>query len=148
MKLCSRATAEVEPGSQEHKHLARQQESPEVQTDTCCPEQQAICLGRGWGSQVRDRNQKVQPCLRTLGRRHTRYWRTSSTRTWLPGGSSVHGILQARILGWVAISFSRGSSRPREQTHTSRTSPALAGRFFTTSTTWKQTMGPQSVGHA
>ena len=30
-------------------------------------------------------------------------------------GSSVHGILQARILGWVAIPFSRGSSRPRDQ---------------------------------
>ena len=29
-------------------------------------------------------------------------------------GSSVHGILQARILEWVAISFSRGSSRPRD----------------------------------
>ena len=31
-----------------------------------------------------------------------------------PPGSSAHGILQARILEWVAISFSRGSSRPRE----------------------------------
>ena len=31
-----------------------------------------------------------------------------------PPGSSVHGILQARILEWVAISFSRGSSRPRD----------------------------------
>ena len=31
-------------------------------------------------------------------------------------GSSVHGILQARILEWVAISFSRGSSRPRDWT--------------------------------
>ena len=31
-------------------------------------------------------------------------------------GSSVHGILQARILEWVAISFSRGSSWPRDQT--------------------------------
>jgi len=30
-------------------------------------------------------------------------------------GSSVHGILQARILEWVAISFSRGSSQPRNQ---------------------------------
>ena len=29
-------------------------------------------------------------------------------------GSSVHGILQARILEWVAISFSRGSSQPRD----------------------------------
>ena len=32
---------------------------------------------------------------------------------WSPPGSSVHGILQARILEWVAISFSRGSSQPR-----------------------------------
>ena len=31
-------------------------------------------------------------------------------------GSSVHGILQARILEWIAISFSRGSSQPRDQT--------------------------------
>ena len=34
-------------------------------------------------------------------------------------GSSVHGIFQARILEWVAISFSRGSSRPRDRTHAS-----------------------------
>ena len=33
-----------------------------------------------------------------------------------PPGSSVHGILQTRILGWVAISFSRGSSQPRDRT--------------------------------
>ena len=31
-------------------------------------------------------------------------------------GSSLHGILQARVLEWVAISFSRGSSRPRDRT--------------------------------
>ena len=31
-------------------------------------------------------------------------------------GFSIHGILQARILEWIAISFSRGSSRPRDQT--------------------------------
>ena len=37
-------------------------------------------------------------------------------------GSSVHGILWARILGWAAISSSRGSSRPRDQTHVSCTS--------------------------
>ena len=36
-----------------------------------------------------------------------------------PPGSSVHGILQARILEWVAISSSRGSSWPRDQTHVS-----------------------------
>ena len=36
-----------------------------------------------------------------------------------PPGSSDHGILQARILEWVAISFSRGSSQPRDRTHVS-----------------------------
>ena len=36
-----------------------------------------------------------------------------------PSGFSLHGIFQARILEWVAISFSRGSSWPRDQTHTS-----------------------------
>ena len=38
-----------------------------------------------------------------------------------PPGSSVHGIFQARVLEWVAISFSRGSSQPRDQTWVSRT---------------------------
>ena len=36
-----------------------------------------------------------------------------------PSGSSVHGILRARILEWVAISSSRGSSWPRDRTHIS-----------------------------
>ena len=43
-----------------------------------------------------------------------------------PPGSSIHGILQARILEWVAISFSRGSSWPRDRTQVSR----IAGRRF------------------
>ena len=42
--------------------------------------------------------------------------------------SYVHGVSQARILEWVAISFSRGSSHPEIES----ASPALAGRFFTT----------------
>ena len=47
-------------------------------------------------------------------------------------GSSVCGIFQARTLEWVAISFSRGSSWPRDRT-CCLLSSALAGRFFTTS---------------
>ena len=43
-------------------------------------------------------------------------------------GSSVHGIFQARILEWLAISFSRGSSWPRDRTHIS----CITGRFFIT----------------
>ena len=87
-----------------------------------------------------------------------------------PTGSFALGILQARILEWVAMPSSRGSSRPRDQIHIpcltadslplSRrrspthaiyvmnvylqglqpvflASPALAGRFLTTSTTWE-----------
>ena len=42
-------------------------------------------------------------------------------------GFSVHGILQARVLEWVAISSSRGSSRPRNRTRVS----CIVGRFFT-----------------
>ena len=42
-------------------------------------------------------------------------------------GSSVHGIFQVRILEWVTISFSRGSSQPRHQTWVS----CIAGRHFT-----------------
>ena len=44
-----------------------------------------------------------------------------------PPGSCVHEIFQARILEWVAISFSRGSSQPKDRTRVSCT----AGRFFT-----------------
>ena len=52
-----------------------------------------------------------------------------------PPGSPVRGILQARILEPVSISYSRGSSQPRDQT-ASLAPPALAGGFFTTSATW------------
>ena len=43
-----------------------------------------------------------------------------------PPGISIHGIFQARLLEWVAISFSRGSSQPRDQTQVSR----VVGRRF------------------
>ena len=42
--------------------------------------------------------------------------------------ASVHGILQARTLEWVAVPFSRGSSQPRDRTRVSH----IAGGFFTT----------------
>ena len=44
-----------------------------------------------------------------------------------PPGSSVHGLFQARISEWVAISFSRGSSQYRNRTHFY----CIAGRLFT-----------------
>ena len=53
-----------------------------------------------------------------------------------PPGSSVCGILQARILEWVAISSSRGSSQPRDQIWVSCT----AGRFFLSEPPGKSTL--------
>ena len=44
-----------------------------------------------------------------------------------PMDYTVHGILQARILKWVAFPFPRGSSQPKDQTQVSH----IAGRFFT-----------------
>ena len=57
-------------------------------------------------------------------------WKWKSLgRVWLcdPMDYTVHGILQARILEWVAVPFSRGSSQPRDWTQVS----CLAGGFFT-----------------
>ena len=78
-----------------------------------------------WNSAV-----QVCPCMLSLQSCLTPYDPIDYS---LPG-SSVHEILQARILEWVAISSSRGSSQPTDQTHGS-VSPALAGKFFTTSAT-------------
>ena len=55
-----------------------------------------------------------------------------------PPGSYVHGIPQVRILEWVAIPFSGGSSGPRDQTHVS----CITGRFFTF---WATREAPQYV---
>ena len=48
-----------------------------------------------------------------------------------PMDYTIHGILQARILEWVAFLFYRDSSQPRDQTQVSR----IAGGFFTSSAT-------------
>ena len=59
-----------------------------------------------------------------------------------PPGSSVHGILQAKILEWGSIPFSRGSSRPRDGTWVS----CMAGGFFTIWAT-REAPGFLSSGH-
>ena len=62
-----------------------------------------------------------------------------------PPGSSVYGIIQARILEWDAISFSRGSSWPRNWTQVS----CIEGRFFTVWATrkalWLNSMSAKSL---
>ena len=65
----------------------------------------------------------------------------------LPASSSVHGILLARILEWVACALLQGIfPTPRIETG-SLTSFALAGRFFTTSATWEVLYHPFSLNN-
>ena len=69
--------------------------------------------------------------LRTSGRSHqklTKWKSRSHVRLFVtPVDYTVHGILQPRILEWVAFPFSKGSSQPRDWTQVS----CIAGRFFT-----------------
>ena len=58
-----------------------------------------------------------------------------------PSGSSVHGISQAGILEWVAISFSKGYSQPKDR----MPSPALKAGSFTTGTSLVAQLGKEST---
>ena len=59
-----------------------------------------------------------------------------------PTDSSVHGILQAKIMEWVAILFSRGSSQPRDQTQVS----CISGRFFSIWVIRENYLGNSNLG--
>ena len=62
-----------------------------------------------------------------------------------PPGASVHGISQAEILEWVAISFSRGSSQPREPVYPA--SPALQADSLPLSRQGRAPQGNNSLWH-
>ena len=71
-----------------------------------------------------------------------------------PPGSSVHGVLQARVQEWAAVAFSGGLSNPGIKLVPSE-SPGLAGGFFITSPTWESQsqiswaeLHPQKTGGA
>ena len=76
-----------------------------------------VALGLNWSE-----SEVVQSCLTLYNPVHCS-----------PPDSSFHWILQARILKWVAISFSRGSSWPRDRTEVSH----IAGRCFNLWATWE-----------
>ena len=79
-----------------------------------------------------------QKVLLLVALTHCSWWPTlCSPLDCSPPGSSVHGILHARILEWVAVPFSRWFSRPRDRTWASHT----AGRFFTI---WATRKAPSS----
>ena len=117
------------------------------------------CESQGWKEQAQHAVTSIQLRESTLQFLHSRCssntcWIKGASNTWMcvlvphlcltlrnpmdysSPDSSLHGILQARILEWVAISFSRGFSQPRDRTQVSCT----ADRCFTIwATRWNQT---------
>ena len=89
-------------------------------------QERAICAKKGEDGKVSYRRRKstaaaaklLQSCPTLCMLSH--FW-LCDPMDWSPPGSSVQENLQARILEWVAIAFSRGSSRPRDGTHVSCT---------------------------
>ena len=105
----------------------------------------------GWTSNkvlmCRPGGQSQYPVMNCSGKECTNMYKVCELlrRVWLCNpagcsslGSSVHGILQARTLGWVAMPFSRGSSRPKDQIFLS----CVSGRFFTV---WATSEAPTYV---
>ena len=101
----------------------------------------SVCSGR-WGSLIRCSRGccvEVQPCCQLLFQvcvsLHAELLRSCPilcvSMDCSPKGSSVHGILQERILEWVAMPSSKESSPPRDQTRVS-CGYCTVGRFFTT----------------
>ena len=91
-----------------------------------------VAIPFSWGSsQPRDQTQVscIADRLSHQGNA-SRAWKwklLSCVTLYDPRDYTVHGILQARILEWVAVPFSRGSSQPRDRTQVSH----IAGGFFT-----------------
>ena len=72
-------------------------------------------------------NVAQEPCTQLDGLKKESKSHSVTSDSVTPWTHTVHGILQARILEWVAIPFSKGSSQPRDRTQVS----CIAGGFFT-----------------
>ena len=93
-----------------------------------CKDNRGAALGQGPGSTEKDTHNKVfKPFIELCVLVAQSYLTLCDPMDCSPPGSSVRGILQARRLEWVAIPFSRGSSRPRDGTQVSR----IVGKYFT-----------------
>ena len=83
----------------------------------------------------------IWPCCPCVLGHLSRVWLSATLWTVAHQAPLFKGILQARILEWVAMPPPGGLPDPGIRT-TSLTSPAWAGRFFTTSTTWEASIYP------
>ena len=88
-----------------------------------CQKKKICCWGKSCHECPIEDN-SIKPCCLVAKLCPALLWQPQRS----PPGSSVHGVSQTRVLEWVAIAFSRGCSRPRDQTQVSR----ISGRFFTT----------------
>ena len=100
-----------------------------------------ICISHPFRTHTYTYTQHTQECM--LKYIYTCCMHSHFSHVWLcgpvdgsPPGSSVHGIFQARILEWVAISSSRDLPNPGLEP-VSLAYPVLADRFFTTQPSWK-----------
>ena len=102
--------------------------SPQLPSSPCLPSQQVAGLGHAECTPT----YKVFLNLAFMcAQLFSHVWLFVTPMDCSSSGSSVHGISQATMLGWVAVSFSRGSSQPRNQTCVSSIS-CIASRFFIT----------------
>ena len=94
-----------------------------------CQVEKSACVGTDWNRELRPRQRAPCYCYCSVAKSCPPLFDHMDCS--LPG-SSAHGISQARILEWVAISFSRGSSWPRDRNCTSCT-----GRILYNWATWE-----------
>ena len=79
------------------------------------------------GHRIQSQRKAMPKNVQTTTQLHSFHMLASCVQLFVTPWTAVHGILQARILEWVAFLFSRGSSQPRDQTQVSR----ISGGFFT-----------------
>ena len=87
----------------------------------CCHPQRQLCFSLSHCPDVTPYNSSpVLPAVLNASCMHAQSCLTlCNPMGYSPPGTSIHGVFQARILEWVAIPFSRGSSQSRDQTHVS-----------------------------
>ena len=118
-----------------------------LKTLTICPYWKVTVLVMGKIIKWHCQNSEHSSCLNVCAKSPQLCLTHCNPMSCSPPDSSVHRILQARILEWIAMTSSRGSSWPRHWTLISYVC-FMVGRFFTTSTTWEAQHMVYQVKHS